>query len=135
VFLLAAGVAAGCTSPSKSSSASSDATNGPSSTAMTESGNNSSPYPEWASAAVPDYGSGIVVHVLVNGGYYQIQTSDDAKTVFAWYKARVPGNWRLDNSDGSNDWINAVHGVQISIRENTLKQSNNVKTIVSLMTR
>src|SRR5579872_6919314 len=90
-FLLAAGVAAGCSSSSKSSS--SDATNPPSSAAAVESGGNAGGvnYPEWASAVVPEYNTGIVAQLPVNGRFFQIQTSDDAKTVLAWYQARVPG--------------------------------------------
>jgi hypothetical protein len=138
-FLLAAGVAAGCSNSSKSPSASSDATNPPSSTAgsANDSSTDGVHYPKWAAAVVPDYTGGIVVQLPVNQRFYQIQTSDDAKTVLAWYKARVPGDWSSDTSDEAAgiSWSIVVNGVQIAIAENKLKQSNNVKTLVSLSLR
>lgn len=134
-FLLAASMAAGCSNQSKSSSANSGATNDMSSTAAAQSESNPGDnihYPDWASAVVPDYPGGVVEQVLINTGLYQIQTTDDVNTVVAWYKARVSGKWSLDNSDGSNNWTNVAHGVEISIKENTLKVSNNIKTMILL---
>lgn len=136
-LLLAAAVAAGCSNSSKSSS--SDATNPPSSAAAVESGGGAGGgnYPEWASAVVPEYNTGIVAQLPVNGRLFQIQTSDDAKTVLAWYRARVPGNWSSDTSNPAEgtSWNIVTHGVQIAIAENKLTQSNDVKTIIALSLR
>ena len=130
-------MAAACSNSSKPSS--SDATNPPSSATAVESGGNvgGGNYPEWASAVVPEYNTGIVAQLPVNGRLFQIQTSDDAKTVLAWYQARVPGNWSADTSNPAEGtaWNIVTHGVQIAVSENKLTRANNVKTMISLSLR
>jgi hypothetical protein len=97
-------------SPSSVSEASPEAAASGGGSAASSASN--SPYPDWATAAVPEYPN--VIDQMLGDDFYQIMSADDAASVLAWYRSRVPGAWATPASP--DNWVlPSAKGVRIEI--------------------
>jgi len=87
-------------------------------------------YPAWAAAVVAEYPSRVDA-AFVTDNLYQIDTSDDPKTVVAWFRAHASAPVTESDPDSAPRWFVNTSGVSIDIDPNNYPGTTGIKTMIA----